>query len=129
MNIWTLIMGLIALMILVLGVFAVIQYRRQAEIRKKHPGYPKGYWMNQGIGAGIAIGAGIGVAMGNIAIGVAIGVAIGAAIGTSLENRHKDQIRPITAEEEKIRRQSILFGIGSLIVMIIVVAVIYLIAN
>ena len=129
MNHWTLIMGLIAVMILVLGVFAVIQNRRQAEIRNKYPGYPKGYWMNQGIGIGIAIGAGLGVALGNIAIGVAIGVAIGAAIGSGLEKRHKDEIRPITDEEENLRKQSIVFAMGMMILGIIVFAVTYFVAN
>ena len=129
MNNWTLIMGLIAVMILALGAFAVIQNRRQAEIRKKYPGYPKGHWMSQGIGIGIAIGAGIGVAMGNIAIGVGIGLAMGTAIGSGLENRHKDEIRPITDEEEKLRRQSILVAIGTLIVGLIVFAMTYFVAN
>jgi len=129
MNNWILIMGLIAVMILVLGVFAFIQNKKQIEIRKEYPGYPKGYWMNQGIGMGIAIGAGIGVALGNIAIGVGIGVAIGAAIGSRLEKQHKDEIRPITDEEEKLRKQSILFGIGTLILGIIVFAVIYFVAK
>ena len=122
-------MGLIAVTILVLGLFAVIQYRRQAEIRKKYPGYPKGHWMSQGIGMGIAIGAGIGVAMGNIAIGVGIGLAMGTAIGSGLENRHKNEIRPITDEEEKLRRQSILVAIGTLIVGLIVFAITYFVAN
>ena len=129
MNNWILIMGLIAVMILVLGVFAFIQNKKQVEIRKKYPGYPKGHWMNQGIGIGIALGAGIGVAMGNIAIGVAIGVAIGAAIGSRLEKQHKDEIRPITDEEEKLRKQSILVGISTMILGIVVFAVTYLVAK
>jgi len=129
MNNWTSIMGLIAVLILVLGGFAAIQFKRQAEIRKKYPGYPKGYWTNHGMGIGIAIGAGIGVAMGNIAIGVAIGVAIGAAIGSGLEKQHKNEIRPITDEEEKLRKQSILFGITTMILGIIVFAVTYFVAK
>ena len=129
MNSWILIMGLIAVLILVLGVFAVIQYKRQAEIRKKYPGYPKGYWTSQGMGIGIAIGAGIGVAMGNIAIGVAIGVAIGAAIGSGLEKQHKDEIRPITDEEENLKKQSLLFAISTMILGIIIFAVTYFVAK
>jgi hypothetical protein len=129
MNTWTFIIGLIAVMILVFGIFAVIQNKKQAEIRKKYPGYPKGHWMNQGIGIGIAIGAGIGVAMGNIAIGVAIGVAIGAAIGSGLEKQHKDEVRPITDEEEKIRKQSLLFAISTLLLGLIVFVVIYFVAK
>lgn len=127
MSNWTLIMGLIAVMILVLGIFAVIQNRRQAEIRKAHPGYPKGHWMNQGLGIGMALGAGVGVALGNIAIGVAIGAGIGVAIGSGLENRHKDEIRPITAEEKRINKQSILVAIGTLVVGLIVFLVTFFI--
>ena len=89
MNNWAFILGLIVVMIIVLGVFAVTKIKKQAEIQKKYPGHPKEYWMSQGIGTGIAIGAGIGVALGNIAIGVAIGVAIGAAMGQVWKNNTK----------------------------------------
>lgn len=129
MNDWTFIMGLIAVMILVLGVFAVIQTKKLTEIRKKYPGYPKGYWMSRGIGIGIAIGAGIGIAMGYIAIGVAIGVAIGAAIGSGLEKQHKDEIRPITEEEEKIKKQSFLISVGTMLVGIVVFVITYFVAK
>ncbi len=129
MNEWTSIMGLIAVMVLVLGIFAVIQAKKQAEIRKKQPGYPKGYWMNNGIGIGIAIGAGIGVAMGNLAIGVAIGVAIGTAIGSGLEKKHKDEIRPMTDEEKKLQKQAILFSVGTMILGIVVFVITYFVAK
>jgi uncharacterized membrane protein YidH (DUF202 family) len=129
MNNWTFIMGLIAVMILVMGVFAVIQNKRQTEIRKKYPGYPKGYWMSQGFGIGIAIGVVIGIAMGNIAIGVAIGVAIGTAIGSGLEKQHKDEIRPITDEEEKLKKQSILFAVSTMMLGFIVFVITYFVAK
>ena len=122
-------MGLIAVMVLVLGIFAVIQAKKQTEIRKKQPGYPKGYWMNRGIGIGIAIGAGIGVAMGNLAIGVAIGVAIGTAIGSGLEKKHKDEIRPMTDEEKKLKKQSILLSVGTMILGIVVFVIKYFVAK
>ena len=126
---WALILGLIAIMILVLGVFAITKIKKQKEIRIKYPGYPKGYWTNQGMGTGIAIGAGIGAALGNIAIGVAIGVAIGAAIGSSLENQHKDEIRPITDEEKELKKQAIMFSVGTLLVGVVVFVIIYFIAR
>ena len=120
MNDRTFIVGVIATMILVLGIFAVIQNKKQMVIRKKYPGYPKGHWIGQGIGIGIAIGTAIGVALGNIAIGVGIGVAIGTAIGSGLEKQHKDEIRPITEEEKIMKRQSILFAVGTMMVGLIV---------
>lgn len=129
MNSWTFIMGLIAVMILLFGILAVVQKRKLAEIRKNNPGFPKGHWMNQGIGIGMAIGAGIGVAMGNIAIGIAIGVAIGTAIGSGLEKQHQDEVRPLTDEEEKIRKQSLLFAISTLLLGLIVFVVTYFIAQ
>ena len=129
MNDRTFIVGVIATMILVLGIFAVIQNKKQMVIRKKYPGYPKGHWMSQGIGIGIAIGAAIGVALGNIAVGVGIGVAIGTAIGSGLEKQHKDEIRPITEEEKIMKRQSILFVVGTMMVGLIVFVITYFIAK
>lgn len=129
MNISIPIMGLIAVMILVLGVFAVRQKKKQMEIQKKYPGYPKDYWKGQGLGTGIAIGAGLGAALGNIAIGVGIGVAIGAAIGSNLEKQHKDEIRPITDEEKELQKQSTLFAVGILLVGVVVFVLVYFVAK
>ena len=129
MNELIFIIGLIAAMILVLGIFAAGQLKKEKEIRKKHPGYPKGYWMNQGIGIGVAIGAGIGVALDNIAIGVGIGIAIGAGIGAEKEKTHKDEIRPMTDEEKKLRKKSIMFITSTLILGLIVFLLAYIFRN
>ncbi len=120
MNEWISAVGLIAVIVLVLGIFAIIQFKKQMMIRKKNSGYPEGYWMSKGMGIGIAIGAGIGIAMGTIPIGIGIGVALGAAIGSGLEKKHKDEIRPMTDEEKKLKKQSILFTFGILIIGIVV---------
>ncbi len=122
-------LGLIVVMVLVLAVFAVIKAKKQAAIRKKYPGYPKGYWMGQGLGIGIAIGAGMGVAMGNLAIGVGVGVAIGTSIGAGLEKKHKDEIRPITDEEKKLKKQSILFSAGIMMLGVVVFFIIKFLAK
>jgi hypothetical protein len=114
---------------LVLGIFAAVQAKKHMDIRKKHPGYPKGYWMNHGIGMGVPIGMAIGVAMGNIAVGVAIGVGIGTAIGSGLEKKHKDEIRPLTTEEEKLKRQSIMFSAGTLTLGMLVFVITYFAAK
>lgn len=114
--------GLVAVLVIGIGVFAFIQARKQMEIQKENPGHPQGYWMGQGIAIGIAIGAGVGVALGNIAIGVGIGVAIGVAIGSGMENRHKDELRPITEEEEKLRKQTLMVTMGILIAGFIILA-------
>ena len=129
MNEWVSMIGLIAVMVLVLGGFAVIKAKKLKEIRKKHPGYPKGYWMSQGIAIGIAIGAGIGVAMGNLAIGVGVGVALGTSIGSGLEKKHKDEIRPITDEEKKLKKQSILFSVGIMLLGVVVFVILKFMAE
>ena len=81
------------------------------------------------MGIGVAIGAGIGVALGNLAIGIAIGVAIGAAIGSGLEKKHKNEIRPLTEEEKKLKKQATLFTIGTLITGIVVFVITYFISQ
>lgn len=121
--------GLIAVMIVVLGVFAIIQSRKKVAIRKKHPGYPKGYWTEQGVGIGVAIGVALGAALENIAIGIAIGVAIGVAIGSGLEKQHEGEIRPITEEEKKLKNQSLMFVIGILLLGLVVFAITYFVAG
>jgi hypothetical protein len=126
---WRIIVGLIAVMILVISVFAYNKIKKQREIRQKYPGYPENYWKGQGLGMGIAIGAGIGAALGNVAIGVGMGVAIGAAIGSNLEKQHKDEIRPITDEEKELQKQATLFSIGILLVGIIAFVGIFFIAR
>jgi len=126
---WRIIMGLIAVMIVAIGVFAYNKIKKQREIRQKYPGYPENYWKGQGLGMGIAIGAGLGAALGNIAIGVAIGVAIGAAIGSNLENQHKDEIRPMTDEEKELQKQATLFSVGILLVGFVVFAILFFVAR
>ena len=129
MNISILIMGLIAIMILAIGVFAYNKIKKQREIRQKYPGYPENYWTGQGLGMGIAIGAGLGAALGNVAIGVGIGVAIGAAIGSSLEKQHKDEIRPITDEEKELQKQATIFSVGILLIGIVIFAILFFAAK
>ena len=65
---WLQISGIVAIMLVVLAIVAMIQSRKQIKLREKYPGYPKGYWTNQGLGIGMAIGAGVGVALQNIPI-------------------------------------------------------------
>lgn len=125
----TFIIVLLAAFIIAIAIFARRKFKQQREIRKKNPGYPKGYWLEQGTGFGVAIGAGIGVALGNIAIGVGIGVAIGAAIGSMWETQHKDEIRPMLEEEKKLRRQTFLFMIGLLLAILIIFVATYFITK
>jgi hypothetical protein len=121
--------GAIAILVLGLGAFAVTKVKKQANLRKKYPGYPKGYWMNQGMSLGIAIGAGIGIVFGYLPIGIGIGVAIGVAIGAQQEKQHEDEIRPITDEERKLKQQTILVSVGTLLFGVIVFAIRAMLGN
>jgi hypothetical protein len=115
MDAWLVLLVVTAGVVAGLGIFAVRKTRKQAEIRKQHPGYPQGYWRGVGMSVGIAIGVGVGVALGNIAIGTGMGVALGAAIGSGMERQHEAEIRPMVAAERELRRQSILVAIGTLV--------------
>ncbi len=103
MNLVTLVAVSLAGMLLLLGVFTAIQIGTLRAIRRKHPGYPKGYWMTQGIGIGLALGVGVGLALGHIELGLPVGVALGVAIGASLEKQHEAEIRPIVAKSARCR--------------------------
>lgn len=79
---------------------------------------PKGYW----ISIGMSIGAGFGVALGlvfdNLALGIALGAGFGVAIGAALEQRNKDELRPLTGQEIKLQRWGL--GIGLLVLLLVV---------
>jgi hypothetical protein len=81
--------------------------------------YPKGYWMGVGISIGVALGVALGPLFDNIGIGIAIGIAIGSGIGASLEQRNKDNIRPLTEQENKRRRWAVILGLLILLASVI----------
>lgn len=87
---------------------------------KNEKTYPKGYWMGVGISIGVAIGAALGPVFENIGIGIAVGIAIGSGIGASLEQRHKDDIRPPTEQEKKRQRWAV--SVGVLVILASVIA-------
>jgi len=93
---------------------------------KNESRHPKGYWMIVGISTGVGIGVALGVALENIGAGIALGVAIGAGIGASLEQKNKDNIRPMTEQEKKRQKWGVAAGlviplilIGFLIVLML----------
>ena len=73
--------------------------------------YPKGYWMSIGISIGVAIGVALGPLFENIGIGIAIGIAIGSGIGASLEQKNKDNIRPLTEQERVRQKRAVIVGL------------------
>ena len=96
--------------------------------------YPEGYWMGVGMGIGLALGMAVGVAIGiatdnpalGFALGPGMGVALGVAIGSGLEQRHKDEIRPLTAEEQRTRRILAWVGVATLAIGVVLLAAILL---
>jgi hypothetical protein len=84
--------------------------------------HPKGYWMGVGISIGVAIGVALGPLFENIGIGIAIGIAIGAGIGASLEQRNKDNIRPLTERENKRQRWAVILGLLIMLASVIAIA-------
>jgi hypothetical protein len=87
--------------------------------------HPRGYWMGVGLSIGVAIGIALGPLFENIGIGIAVGIAIGSGIGATLEERNKNNIRPLT-EQEKIRqKRSITIGLALVSLMTVILIIIY----
>ena len=88
--------------------------------------YPQGHWMSIGMSIGIAMGlipslAGILVdeMASFVAIGPAIGCGLGVAIGSALEQKHKDELRPLTEAERRVRFRLTLVGLGTLALLVL----------
>jgi hypothetical protein len=89
---------------------------------KNEKKYPKGYWMGVGISIGIAIGVAMGPIFDNFGVGIGIGVAIGSGIGASLEQRNKDNLRPLTEQENKRKRWAVVVGLLFMLASVIAIA-------
>ena len=87
--------------------------------------YSKGYWMAVGISIGVAIGVALGPLFDNIGIGIAIGVAIGSGIGASLEQKNKDNIRPLTEQEQKRQKLGVVIGLALVGILLLATIVAY----
>ena len=79
---------------------------------------PKGRGWGVGYGIGIPIGLIFGILMDNIAVGIAIGVAISVGIGSSIEGGKKQE--PLTPNQKKIQKISLILGTIILIVGILI---------
>jgi preprotein translocase subunit SecY len=93
---------------------------------KNEKNYPKGHWMAVGISIGVAIGVAMGPLFDSIGIGIAIGIAIGSGIGTSLEQRYKDNIRPLTEPEQKRQKRTITIGAIVATVLAVFLVIVYI---
>ncbi len=59
-----------------------------------------------------------------VGIGPAIGLGLGLAIGSALEQRHKDELRPLTEGERRTRTRLTAIGLGALALLILGVFVV-----
>jgi zinc transporter ZupT len=87
--------------------------------------HSKGYWMSIGISLGVAMGAALGMTLDNLGAGIGIGVAIGAGIGAALEQKNKDNIRPLTEQENRRRRWAVILGLLILLASVIATILIW----
>ena len=112
----------LVLVFLVLGlvVFIAIWMRRsnQTPVSSLQDGHPQGYRMGTGISIGVGFGVALGLALDNLALGIAMGAGIGTAIGAAMEQKNKDQIRPLTEQEKRIQRWGVVTGLLILLVVV-----------
>jgi hypothetical protein len=94
-------------------------------MQKNERKYPKGYWMGVGISIGVAIGVALGPIFDNIGIGIAIGIAIGSGIGASLERKNKDNIRPLTEQEQKRQKLGVVIGLALVGILFLALVIAY----
>ena len=109
------IVPIIFIIIILVAIAAIPAFKIKQEEFKRTGKRPKGHFMGMGIALGIPLGIPIGLALGNIAFGPAIGVAIGTAIGAFLEQKHKDELRPLTEKEKEVQKRAALIGAGILV--------------
>jgi len=92
---------------------------------KNEKKYPKGYWMSIGISIGVAIGVAMGPIFDNFGVGIGIGIAIGSGIGASLEQKNKDNIRPLTEQEQKRQKFGVAIGLALVGILLLATLVAY----
>jgi hypothetical protein len=128
MQTWTLFATFIGLLVLVGAgaiLFALVRNVRTAQGPAMQSKYPQGHWMSIGMCIGIAIGcipsfAGLifDQMSSFVAIGPAMGCGLGVALGSALERKHKDELRPLTGEEQQARFRLTLLGLGALALLV-----------
>ena len=105
-----LVFGLIVLVALVVA--AIAMRKSQTETSQDDQElHPRGYWVSLGISIGAGFGVALGLVFDNLALGIAIGAAIGVSIGGALEQKNKDQFRPISEQEQKIQKWGVAIGL------------------
>ena len=117
------------LIIVIVLVIMALKIKKQSQ--DSSVTHSRGHYINKGIATfmplGYAISIPIGIAVRNVivavALGPAIGLVIGVIIGTSNEKRHKNDLRPLTDSELKLKKVSQCMLTG----LIILGAILYII--
>ena len=112
---------------LIIGAIVARKSRTALASAEQEGKQPKGYWLGIGICTGLGIGTALGTALENIGAGIAIGIAIGVGIGASLEQKNKDNIRPLTEFEKRVRKWGIGIGLIALLLVTLTLAAVLLI--
>ena len=106
--------------------FVLLRNVRTAQGPALQGKYPQGHWMSIGMCIGIAIGCVPSLAgilfdemSSFVAIGPAIGCGLGVAIGSALERKHKDELRPLTEEEQRVRFRMTLVALGAIALLVL----------
>lgn len=120
MQLYILISIVIAVLAIGVAIALIITTRRSLANRNAttEGEYPKDYWMGVGISTGVGIGTALGIALENIGIGIALGTAIGVGIGASMEQKNKDNIRPLTEQEKKRQKWGVAAGLAIPLILI-----------
>ena len=105
-----LVFGLIVLVALVVAAIAMRKSQNET-IQGDQELHPRGYWVSLGISIGAGFGVALGLVFDNLALGIAIGAAIGASIGGALEQKNKDNFRPLSEQEPKIQKWGVALGL------------------
>ncbi len=129
MQTWTLfafLIGALAVAGVGMVMFGLLRNVRTAQGPTMQGKYPEGHWMSIGLCIGIAIGcipSLVGLLFDPmssfVAIGPAIGCGFGVAIGSALERKHKDELRPLTEEEQRFRSRLTFLGLGALALLVL----------
>lgn len=121
-----------ALVVVGIGIvmFVLLRNVRTAQGPTMQGKYPQGHWMSIGMCIGIAIGCVPSLAgilfdemSSFVAIGPAIGCGVGIAIGSALESKHKNEVRPLTEDEQRVRFRLTLVGLAALALLVLSVFV------
>jgi hypothetical protein len=119
LSFWISILAFVLIVIVALIVAGLALRRsRAADITDTQAEQPQGYWISTGMSIGAGFGVALGLVFDNLALGIAIGAGFGVAIGAALEQRNKDKIRLLTAQEQRLQRWAV--GIGLLLLLVFV---------